>query len=100
PVDVPEQAEGAAFGAALQAMWAVERASGGDADLSALAAAHVQPTRACPRSRTPRRPRPTKPTTSGSSPTSTRSARSTRIERAPYHSRLHGHHSNEQSIHR
>src|SRR5690606_14159444 len=42
PVDVPEQAEGAAFGAALQALWAVERATGGDADLIALAAAHVQ----------------------------------------------------------
>ncbi|TWT21403.1 xylulokinase [Luteimonas marina] len=41
PVDVPEQAEGAAFGAALQALWAVQR-SGGDADLSALAAAHVR----------------------------------------------------------
>src|SRR5690606_22186925 len=42
PVDVPEQAEGAAFGAALQALWAVERASGGAAALSALAASHVQ----------------------------------------------------------
>ena len=42
PVDVPEQSEGAAFGAALQALWATLRAAGGDADLSALAAAHVR----------------------------------------------------------
>ncbi|MDH5832925.1 xylulokinase [Luteimonas kalidii] len=41
-VDVPEQAEGAAFGAALQALWAVQRAADGEADLNALAAAHVQ----------------------------------------------------------
>lgn len=43
PVDVPEQAEGAAFGAALQAMWAVQRPAGGaEGDLSAIAAAHVR----------------------------------------------------------
>src|SRR5690606_5681468 len=42
PVDVPEQAEGAAFGAALQALWATTRAQGGNADLAALAAAHVR----------------------------------------------------------
>src|SRR5690606_31550570 len=42
PVDVPEQAEGAAFGAALQALWAVQRAAQADADLNELAAAHVQ----------------------------------------------------------
>ena len=43
PVDVPEQAEGAAFGAALQALWACGRASGGsEGELSALAAAHVR----------------------------------------------------------
>lgn len=43
PVDVPEQSEGAAFGAALQALWAVRRAAGaGDSDLSALAASHVR----------------------------------------------------------
>ena len=43
PVDVPEQAEGAAFGAALQALWACSRASGGsEGELSALAAAHVR----------------------------------------------------------
>ncbi len=42
PVDVPEQAEGAAFGAALQALWATQRASDAGADLPALAAAHVR----------------------------------------------------------
>ena len=42
PVDVPEQAEGAAFGAALQALWASERAGDAGADLAALAAAHVR----------------------------------------------------------
>jgi xylulokinase len=42
PVDVPEQAEGAAFGAALQALWASERAGDTGADLAALAAAHVR----------------------------------------------------------
>ncbi len=43
PVDVPEQSEGAAFGAALQALWAVRRAEGGsDSELSAIAASHVR----------------------------------------------------------
>jgi xylulokinase len=42
PVDVPEQAEGAAFGAALQALWATQRAADPSADLAALAAAHVR----------------------------------------------------------
>ncbi|KAF1694232.1 xylulokinase [Pseudoxanthomonas jiangsuensis] len=42
PVDVPEQAEGAAFGAALQALWADQRAADPGADLAALAAAHVR----------------------------------------------------------
>ena len=42
PVDVPEQAEGAAFGAALQALWATQRAEDPRADLAALAAAHVR----------------------------------------------------------
>lgn len=42
PVDVPEQAEGAAFGAALQALWASQRAADPGADLAALAAAHVR----------------------------------------------------------
>ncbi len=40
PVQVPAQAEGAAFGAALQALWACETA-GGPADLAALAREHV-----------------------------------------------------------
>lgn len=42
PVEVPEQAEGAAFGAALQALWATARAQDASADLGALAAAHVR----------------------------------------------------------
>jgi xylulokinase len=48
PVDVPTQAEGAAFGAALQALWALERASG-EADLAALVDRHVatDPAQAC-----------------------------------------------------
>ncbi len=41
-VDVPELAEGAAFGAALQALWAHGRASGGDADIAAIAREHVR----------------------------------------------------------
>lgn len=41
PVEVPLQAEGAAFGAALQALWALERANGRDADLAAIAREHV-----------------------------------------------------------
>lgn len=42
PVEVPEQAEGAAFGAALQALWATLRAADPDTDLADLAAAHVR----------------------------------------------------------
>jgi xylulokinase len=41
PVEVPAQAEGAAFGAALQALWACTT-SGGPAELTALAREHVQ----------------------------------------------------------
>ncbi|RDI98917.1 xylulokinase [Dyella solisilvae] len=41
PVEVPLQAEGAAFGAALQALWAFDHAQGGDADLAAMAREHV-----------------------------------------------------------
>lgn len=41
PVEVPLQAEGAAFGAALQALWALDHAKGGHADLAALAREHV-----------------------------------------------------------
>jgi xylulokinase len=41
PVDVPTQAEGAAFGAALQALWALERARGSTASIAELADAHV-----------------------------------------------------------
>jgi xylulokinase len=40
PVEVPAQAEGAAFGAALQALWACGSA-GGAADLAAIAREHV-----------------------------------------------------------
>jgi xylulokinase len=42
PVDVPAQAEGAAFGAALQALWALDHAGGGQAGIAALAAEHVR----------------------------------------------------------
>ncbi len=42
PVEVPQQAEGAALGAALQALWALEKASGASADLGAIAREHVQ----------------------------------------------------------
>jgi xylulokinase len=41
PVDVPTQAEGAAFGAALQALWAYESAHHGNTDLAAIAREHV-----------------------------------------------------------
>lgn len=41
PVEVPAQAEGAAFGAALQALWACENAAGAHADLAAIANEHV-----------------------------------------------------------
>jgi xylulokinase len=42
PVQVPEQAEGAAFGGALQALWAFERANGHDTAIAAIARDHVQ----------------------------------------------------------
>jgi xylulokinase len=42
PVDVPEQTEGAAFGAAQQALWALDHAGGGTADIAALAREHVR----------------------------------------------------------
>ncbi|WP_454828039.1 xylulokinase [Pseudoxanthomonas wuyuanensis] len=42
PVDVPEQAEGAAFGAALQALWAHGRADGSQQDIAAIAREHVR----------------------------------------------------------
>jgi xylulokinase len=41
PVDLPAQAEGAAFGAALQALWA-SATSGSQADLVELVRGHVQ----------------------------------------------------------
>lgn len=42
PVEVPVQAEGAAFGAALQALRANERAAGGKASLADIARRHVK----------------------------------------------------------
>ena len=42
PVGVPEQAEGAAFGAALQALWATARAADPSVELATLAAEHVR----------------------------------------------------------
>lgn len=42
PVDVPEQSEGAAFGAALQALWAHDHANGGYTDIATLAREHVR----------------------------------------------------------
>lgn len=42
PVEVPAETEGAAFGAALQACWAYERAQGGNPDMSTIAREHVQ----------------------------------------------------------
>jgi xylulokinase len=42
PVEVPEQMESAAFGAALQALWAYERASGERSDIAACTRAHVR----------------------------------------------------------
>jgi xylulokinase len=42
PVEVPEHAESAAFGAALQALWAQARAGGERADLAALVREHVR----------------------------------------------------------
>ena len=41
PVDVPVQSEGAAFGAALQALWAVGRADGDAASIADIARTHV-----------------------------------------------------------
>lgn len=42
PVDVPQETEGAALGAALQALWAHDRAGGGSTDIAALARANVR----------------------------------------------------------
>ena len=42
PVDVPEQAEGSAFGAALQALWALDHAGSGTIELAAVAGEHVR----------------------------------------------------------
>ena len=42
PVEVPAQAEGAALGAALQALWALEKTSNASANLVAIAREHVQ----------------------------------------------------------
>jgi xylulokinase len=42
PVKVPAQAEGAAFGAALQALWAAQRGHGGADSLAATVDAHVR----------------------------------------------------------
>jgi xylulokinase len=42
PVAVPEQGEGAAFGAALQALWAHDHANGGTQDIAAIAREHVR----------------------------------------------------------
>ncbi|MBU8975841.1 MULTISPECIES: xylulokinase [unclassified Lysobacter] len=42
PVQVPEQAEGAAFGGALQALWAFERAQGRDTAIADIARDHVR----------------------------------------------------------
>ncbi|MBS0226460.1 MAG: xylulokinase [Proteobacteria bacterium] len=41
PVDVPRQAEGAAFGAALQALWATRRAAGEDIEPMVICRDHV-----------------------------------------------------------
>lgn len=41
PVDVPVQAEGAAFGAALQALWAFDTAQGSRASIAEVARTHV-----------------------------------------------------------
>ncbi|MDR7191384.1 xylulokinase [Luteimonas terrae] len=49
PVDVPAQVESAAFGAALQALWSLQRAQGDAGTLAEVAAAHVavDPSLAC-----------------------------------------------------
>jgi xylulokinase len=41
PVDVPTQSEGAAFGAALQALWALGHARGDEASIADIAERHV-----------------------------------------------------------
>jgi xylulokinase len=41
-VQVPEQAEGAAFGAALQALWAHDHANGRDTAIADIACEHVR----------------------------------------------------------
>lgn len=41
PVDVPVQAEGAAFGAALQALWAWDKAQGGETSIAEVTRTHV-----------------------------------------------------------
>jgi len=41
PVDVPAQAEGAAFGAALQALWALDKTQGSEASIAEVARTHV-----------------------------------------------------------
>ena len=46
PVEVPEQSEGAAFGAALQAVWADDHAHGGNSDIVCVARDHVAVTAA------------------------------------------------------
>jgi xylulokinase len=42
PVEVPEQTEGAALGAALQALWALEKTGNPNANLAAIVRDHVQ----------------------------------------------------------
>jgi xylulokinase len=48
PVDVPQQAEGAAFGAALQALWSLRHEGDNTVSLAELAKEHVaaEPTQA------------------------------------------------------
>jgi len=41
PVEVPVQAEGAAFGAALQALWSLARSQGNATSISDITARHV-----------------------------------------------------------
>ncbi len=41
PVDVPAQSEGAAFGAALQALWALDKTQGSEASIAEVARTHV-----------------------------------------------------------
>lgn len=42
PVEIPAQTEGAALGAALQALWAIEKSTNPDADFAAIVREHVQ----------------------------------------------------------